>query len=93
MTQIKRIEKFNYKGHEYKSLPEIKSKVESDLGSIIDKMSRGLGIKHQLNSEQKLAILQMLVDNKDDIKKLLSVTYEVDTDSALIFDERNILDL
>lgn len=84
--EVKRIEKYQYKGKEYKSLQDIYTELQNGLGVIIDRFDV------TLTPKQKLNILKGIVKDKKTLIGLLSV--EIDnSDNSLYGDFKNILDL
>ena len=80
--EIQEVIRYKYEGKEYNSLKEVRTEVENRLGAIIDKISPPLTFK------QRLAILETLVNNKDEIKALLDVEYFSEAAEC----NRNVLD-
>ena len=63
---------YPYKGKEYTSLGALKTRIENDLGSIIDTLPE------RLPPKQALAMLELIVHNRKDLVALLTVEVEND---------------
>ena len=83
--EIKEITRYKFDGMEFDSLPKVKTEVENRIGKIIDKVPL-------LSFKQRLDLLHVLSNNKSELSKLLSVTFQTDT-SELHNTIINILDL
>lgn len=88
--QIKKITKYVLNGVEYNSLLAVQTKVENDLGSLIDKMSQSL--VNPINSSDKMKVFEYLVLHKDALKALLSIELD-QSDDWQTEEIINILDL
>ena len=86
MPEIERIELYNYKNTSFKRLKDIKTNVENDIGSMIDLM------EHRLTPKQALNLLQIISDNKAELRELLNVTTTEELENGSVL-ELNILDL
>lgn len=90
MITVKTVEKYRYEGKEYDSLQQVKVAVENKLGRVLDKLDG----KILLNSKQKLAIFNTIIDNKESLVDCLTVSYDEEVDdSGLYVESKNILDL
>ncbi len=88
IMSIKTSTVYKYEGVQHDRLQTIKNIVENEIGGVLDKTSNF----HTFTSKQKLNLLEMLVENKEDIVRLLTVTYEQDSD-LMSSTCANILDL
>jgi hypothetical protein len=86
MIEIKRIERFNLRGKEFKSLREVYIDTENHLGAIIDSFDVTLTPKQRLN------ILSGIVHNKTALIATLSIVFDM-SDDSMNSDVRNILDM
>lgn len=89
--QITKIERFKFNGVEYKSLKDVKTHVENEIGKLIDKASQSM--QAPLTPKQALTLFDFIVTNKEDIKSLLSVEYDKEPDDWQDQQTTNILDL
>lgn len=83
---IQRIEIYKLNGKEYRKLKDIKTEIENNIGNIIDKVCP------LLTPKQKLSLLQVIIDNKKELVKNLSITINMNEDNFQ-GDSQNILDI
>jgi len=63
---------YPYKGKEYKSLADVKTCIENNIGAIIDTLPE------RLPPKQALELLNVIIHNKNDLVALLTVEVESD---------------
>lgn len=83
--EIQRVEIFKLAGVEYSTLKEVYTKVENDIGAIIDTFDV------TLTPKQKLNILSGILSNKRALSGFLNI--EIDFGDGLQGDMRNLLDI
>lgn len=83
MPTVRPVTHFFYHGQSYKDCDAIKTEVENQIGKIIDKFDCNL------NAKQRLAILDGIVKNHNQLSALLDVTIEDDEEDTTL----NILDV
>lgn len=84
--EIKTITRYKFDGKEYDLLPAIKTELENRIGKIID------SVEPPLTAKQRLALLKVIIKNRNELVKCLTVTYDAEPDT-LHGDNRNILDI
>jgi len=87
-TEISQRTVYTLNGLDYKTLGQVKTKVENDIGALID------SLQPRLNTREALAVFDLITKNHKDLTRLLNVVWEGETESALELPrEFNILDL
>jgi len=86
MSSINKIERYAYNGKEYRTLPQVKTAIENELGSLIYDIDVTLTPKHRLH------ILMSLIENHDVYSKLLTNTVDI-SDDIMYSDDQNIFDI
>lgn len=86
-TEIVTITRYKFDGKEYNSLNAVKTAVEDRLGAIIDKFS------YNLSAKEKLNIMKIIIDNKAELRNLISITFTIEGERFNQDQEKNILDL
>jgi len=86
MSSINKIERYAYNGKEYRTLPQVKTAIENELGALIYDIDVTLTPKHRLH------ILMSLIENHDVYSKLLTNTVDI-SDDNMYSDDKNIFDI
>ena len=86
MSSINKIERYAYNGKEYRTLSQVKTAIEDELGKLIDDIDITLTPKHRLH------ILMSLRENHDAYSKLLTNTVDI-SDDNMYRDDKNIFDI
>ena len=86
MSSINKIERYAYNGKEYSTLPQVKTAIENELGTLIYDIDVTLTPKHRLH------ILMSLIENHDVYSKLLTNTVDI-SDDNMYSDDKNIFDI
>lgn len=85
MGQINKVTSYEYNKISYNHISTIRATVENEIGDIIDKA------KPKLPPSQSLQILELLIQNKETLVDLLTVTLDV-SDNDLKENLMNIFD-
>lgn len=90
--EITEVIRYKFGGKEYNSLHAIKTDIENQIGGIIDEI---FNICPPAKASNKIKILEYLTNKttRDKIIRLLSVTFEKETEFLQGDSEVNILDL
>lgn len=85
--EIQTITRYKFDGKEYPDLMAVKTEVENRIGAIIDK------IDVRLTPSQALNLLKIVTEDKDQLRKLLDVTFTIEGERFNQDQDKNILDL